>query len=213
MYPNDFAPEPPPPLIDPTLLAMLVLLVVALVAFALWLGQHLEGRAQERRGTEAAKELWKAVAKAAHAANAARGDDLIGKAGALRQTVEDRLGPVLVVAGPLVSRFDALKNALEGKACAADDHSEHGHGDHEAHEAGGSTISIHQPRKVVIRNGEPAHGGHGGHEHPPAADPRVSPREVRAAVTAFREWWGEEGARVRELRRAQAALNGGPLPK
>ena len=211
MYPNEFPPEPPPPVIDPTLLAMLVLLVVAVAALCLWLGQYLEARGAARRSEDAADGIWQAVNKVANAANDARGDGLIGKAGELRQTIDRELGPVRLFGGDLAREAGALGDALDGKA---DD----GHGGsthdtaHEEHSKG-STISIHHPSKVVIRNGEPANGDHGTHDDHGPGEARLSPREVREAVTNFREWWGDKAARIAELRRAQAALNGGPLPK
>lgn len=209
MYPNDFTPEPPAPAIDPTLLAMLVLLVVAVAALALWLGHYLEARGRERRSEEAADDLWKAINKAADAANDARGEALIGKAGALRETIDRQLGPVRLFGGRFSREADALGDALDGKA--PDHHATAHDAAHEEH-ASGSTISIHHPSKVVIRSGESGHdnGHHGDHG---AGEARLSPREVREAVTNFREWWGDKAGRIDDLRRAQAALNGRPLPK
>lgn len=209
MYPNEFVPEPPPPAVDPTLLAILVLAVIALVAFACWLGQFLEARGRERRARDAAKDIWTKINDAAKAAHDARGEALIGKAGDLRDEIDKHLGPARKFAAPETSEIDNLVAALEGKPHPSHEHEA---GDHDEHHGASSTISIHQPRKVVIRQSQ---GGHEEADHGTHGDdePKLSLRDTRSAVTAFREWWSREHERIEELQEAQAALNGSRLPK
>lgn len=221
-FPADRAFEPVQPevflWVDPLIIGALLLAALLIGAFGWWLG-----RTQASNDPDAAESIWKAIDDAAKAAMKADNHGIAGKAQALRDVVDRRLGRTLKLAGGL--KLKALDEALKGRGPAAG-HG-HGHGGHggghpphdahppvehaDSHGAGGATANV---TIVTVTPAAPApshtpHSGHAPHT-PDHRDLTAEERNnaLRLAVADLNEHWRNKTARIAELRAAHAELGG-----
>lgn len=221
--------------LSPALVLVLLLLGAAAFLGGLWLGRR------RRPAEDATADVWKAIDGACQAAMKANSDALPDKARALRQAVEDRLGPVLRLSDGLAKPVKALDEALKARVAVdpADkpSHGDHGHGP--GHGAAPAAVTVVSNSHVVIKDGraaakphedkpgdhDGAHGpatkdGHHGpakpHEPPRMRDMTVEERAdaLRRAVSRLNDHWCQKAVRLAELRAARRALiRTAPLPK
>lgn len=209
MYPTDFPIEEPAPLLDPTLLAVLVLVVLALVAVSFWLGQVWNGRASRRIHEQACRDIHQYVARRCEAARKAGRHEVFARAGELQDGIQRALGPLLALGGPVAALAEDLRRACDGQPAAreAEGH-DAAHG--EAHAAPPpSQVSIHRADTVIIQGAAEGHGEQGGHAPEPGG---LKPAALREAVHAFADHWARPET-LAELRRLQASLTVPNLPK
>lgn len=232
-YGADFANADPAnaPLDAPILLGagpMLWGALVLLLLAALLLGWYLGARSGPKDG-DATASIWKAVDKAAKDAMRADDNALRGRAQALLDTLDKRLGKTLALAGGkdgLTGVVAALRGAVSGRRPDAhghghgdhghdhkpDDHKSDGHGDkHDDH--GDASSASASAANIVINVSQtaprPEKPGHDHGHHPPRdMTVREQTDALRLAVAAFNEHWRHEGARVREMRGALSELSG-----
>lgn len=234
MYQSEFPVDTPVPIFDPTLLAGIALVVLAVAILTFYLGKHVGGRGRDDRWREVPKTIHEAIkAKCVTAASAPSGE-LFYKAQDLVEEVQRRIGPVLTFGGPCAKALKGVQEALKGEpaeekpqdkpkgAHGAKKDDKHGHDD----EHGGGHGGGHKPEaelelaaaNVTILGGqtlvltghrpgnEPAHD-HDKHkeEEPKVLDHKDYSRQVRMAVVEFSDFWSR-GDCLNELQRCQAAL-------
>lgn len=223
-FPADRAFEPVEPevflWVDPLIIGALLLAALLIGAFGWWLG-----RTRANRDPDAAESIWKAIDDAAKAAMKADNHGIAGKAQALRDVIDRRLGKTLKIAAGL--KLKALDEALKGRG-PADGHGHghaHGHGGHAAHAAhapteaaeghGSGAVSAAAAANVTIVTVTP--GTATTHEppvhppHPPEHRELTAGERnnaLRLAVAELNEHWRDKAARVAELRAAHAELSG-----
>lgn len=216
---------------DPLLWGALALLLLA----ALMLGWYLGARSRSNEG-DATASIWKAIDRAAKDAMRADDNALRGRAQALLDVIDRRLGKVLVLAcgretlapgkESLVGCVAGLRAAAEGRRPDPHGHDDpghdHDHGDDHGHgaghddgHAGGSSPASASAANITINVSQtaprPEKSGHDhGHGHHPPREmtAREQTDALRLAVAAFNEHWRHEGARVREMRGVLAELSG-----
>lgn len=214
---------------DPVLWIALLMLLLA----ALLLGWFMGARSRGREG-DATGSIWKAIDKAAKEAMKADDNALRGKAQALLDTLDRRLGKTLSLAGGesgLTGCVAALRGAVAGRRPeparphGGPDHGEHAHEAHERDDHGSSDDHGHDDKpagaaasaaNIVInvsqtapRPEKPDHRpGHDHHRPPRDMTAREQTDALRLAVAAFNEHWRHEGARLGELRGALTELSG-----
>jgi hypothetical protein len=209
---------------DPVLWGALALLLLA----SLMLGWYLGARSRSDEG-DATASIWKAIDKAAKDAMKADDNALRGRAQALLDVIDRRLGKTLALAGGkdgLAAAVAALRNAIAGRRAEAHGghgHDDHGHGhDHDDHKAdhhgdkhddhGETPSTAASAANIVINVSQTApRPDKPGHDHPhPPRDMTVREQTdaLRLAVAAFNEHWRHEGPRVRDMRAALAELSG-----
>jgi hypothetical protein len=208
---------------DPLLWGALLLLLIA----ALMLGWYLGARSGPRDG-DATASIWKAVDKAAKDAMRADDNALRGRAQALLDTLDRRLGRTLSLAGGkdgLTGCVATLRGAISGRRPEAHGHADHDHGHghgHDDHRAAGhgdrpddhgEPSTSASAANIVINVSQtapkPEKPGHDTGHHPPREmTAREQTDALRLAVAAFNEHWRHEGARVREMRGALTELSG-----
>lgn len=200
--------------------------ILLALAAALLLGWYMGARSNTRR-PDAAHAIWKDIHDAARSAMGADDNALKGRAEALLNVVDGRLGKTLTLAGGLSDSLGEMRDAVHGRR-PADSHG-HGHGHKPGQDHG------HDAGHGAAAHG-PAHDAAGGHEAHPAAAPAVTinvhagsagghpPEEtlaheprgltvreqtnaLRLAVAAFNQHWRDESARVAALRAAHAELS------
>lgn len=214
MYPSDFPAEAAPPLLDPTLLLVLVLIVAALVAVAFWLGQLHNARALAGQQARACAEIHDFVSRRCQAAMRAGRHEVTGQAAKLNEAIRQALGPLLDLGGPTATLAASLEAACHGRPVEA--HAD-GHEPAEGHGSEGETageastrVRIDRAENVIIQGGAHDHGGDSGHG--PKGPAGVDPAAVRAAVAAFSDHWSQPRI-VEELKALQHRLNAPNLPK
>lgn len=232
MYQSEFPVDTPVPIFDPTLLAGIALVVLAVAILTYFVGKHVGGRGRDERWREAPKTIHEAIKAKCVAATSAPSGELLYKAQDLVEEVQRRIGPVLAFGGPAAKALKGITEALKGepveekdkeKAKGAhggkkDDKHGHGHGHDDGHghkpevelERAAANVTILGGRTLVLtgHRQEPDHGhGHDEHEdeEPKVLDHKDYTRQVRMAVVEFSDFWSR-GDCLNELQRCQAAL-------
>lgn len=224
-FPADRVYEPVQPevflWVDPLIIGALLLAALLIAAFAWWIG-----RTQAGREPDAAESIWKAIDDAIKAAMKADNHGIAGKAQALRDVIDRRLGKTLKLAGGL--KLKALDEALKGRAPADG----HGHGG--GHAPGGHAAhAAHTPSEVADGHGTGSASAAAAAAnitivtvtpgtattHEPPVHPPHTPEHreltasernnaLRLAVADLNEHWRDKAARIGELRAAHAELSG-----
>jgi len=230
VYQSEFPVDTPVPIFDPTLLAGIALVVLAVAILTYFVGKHVGGRGRDERWREAPKTIHEAIKAKCVAATSAPSGELLYKAQDLVEEVQRRIGPVLAFGGPAAKALKGITEALKGetveekdkeKAKGAhggkkDDKHGHGHDDGHGHkpevelERAAANVTILGGRTLVLtgHRQEPDHGhGHDEHEdeEPKVLDHKDYTRQVRMAVVEFSDFWSR-GDCLNELQRCQAAL-------
>lgn len=219
-YPADFPAErafdPVQPevflWVDPLIIGALLLAALAIGLFGWWLGRN-----QASHDPDAAEDIWKAIDDAAKAAMKADNHAIPGKAQALRDVIDKKLGRTLKLAGGL--KLKALDEALKGRGPADGHGHSHaaahgGHGSHPPAEGGdghgGSPAAAANVTIVTVT--PPAVAPHAGHapHHPEHRDLTADERNdaLRLAVAAINEHWRHKADRIAAIRAAHAELSG-----
>ncbi len=194
MYQSEFPVDTPVPIFDPTLLAGIALVVLAVAILTYHIGKYVGGRGRDDRWREVPKTIHEAIKAKCVAATSAPSGELFYKAQDLVEEVQRRIGPVLAFGGPCAKALKGVTEALKGeppeekpkdkdkpKGGKKDD--KHGHdahgGGHDAHGVGhkaetelelaAANVTILGGQTLVLtghRPGpEPDHGhGHDDHE-------------------------------------------------
>lgn len=195
MYPSDFSPADSaitpvdPPLLlglEPVLVLMLVLLLLAVAAGMFMLGRRQATQDGGSDADRAPEEIHRAILLASLAAMAASSNDLKARAVALRNAIDAYLKPVIVVGTGVSGPIKALDEALKGEikeapkatvaASKPGDGHEHGHDKPAAHHpsAAAAPATINQ----IYIGGPPASSTGGDHsgDPRPGAEVRPAPR-------------------------------------
>jgi hypothetical protein len=235
VYQSEFPVDTPVPIFDPTLLAGIALVVLAVAILTYYLGKHVGGRGRDERWREVPKTIHEAVKAKCVAATSAPSGELLYKAQDLVEEVQRRIGPVLVFGGPCAKALKGVTEALKGEPPEEkpkekdktkgppgkkDDKHGHGHGHDDGHghghksetelELAAANVTILGGHTLVLtgHRPEPDHGhGHDEHEgeEPKVLDHKDYSRQVRMAVVEFSDFWSR-GDCLNELQRCQAAL-------
>ncbi|EJL37236.1 hypothetical protein PMI01_00772 [Caulobacter sp. AP07] len=232
MYQSEFPVETPVPIFDPTLLAGIGLVVLAVAVLAYFVGKHVGGRGRDERWREVPKTIHEAIKAKCVAATSAPSGELLYKAQDLVEEVQRRIGPVLAFGGPCAKALKGVAEALKGepveekpkdKAKDAhggkkDDPHGHGHGHDDGHggarketelELAAANVTILGGQTLVLTGHRPGHEPGHGHdkpeEEPKVLDHKDYSRQVRMAVVEFSDFWSR-GDCLNELERCQKAL-------
>ncbi len=218
------APLDPPIVVgaDPVLWIALGLMLLAAGLFGWWLGVRTATRDGDATAT-----IWKSIDAAAKEAMKADDHALRGRAQALIETLDRRLGRTLAVAGGragLTQRVEGLRAALDGRPSPEhgqghgahggpdNPHAPGGHDDAPARDdhGGGAphASAIASAITINVSGAQTQGGGDGPHHRPREMTVREQTDALRLAVAAFNEHWRPQGTRVGELRGALAELSG-----
>jgi hypothetical protein len=149
VYQSDFPVDTPVPIFDPTLLAGIALIVLAVGVLTFYIGRHFGGRGRDERWRDVPKTIHEAIKAKCVAAASAPSGELMFKAQDLVEEVQRRIGPVLAFGGPCAKALKGIQEALKGEP-PEDKAKDKPHG---AHPKGG-----HGKK-------EDKHGHGGGHGH------------------------------------------------
>lgn len=223
MYPLEFPVENAAPVLDPTLLALAGLLVLALVIVAFCCGSWWRARELGHSRAHVCEDIYDAIARAADKAAGARRAEVIARCGDLVQVLERTLGPVIRLGGDVAHFHGRLKAGLHPEA-AHEPPPRPRTDSFEPASAGvtntiGAHATVHQTFISGHGDGTADHGdrghGRGAHDggHATAHEGRggkdrdsVDIATARAAALAFRDYWSERAERLDDLRAAQSAL-------
>ncbi|MFN4288631.1 MAG: hypothetical protein ACK4E3_09070 [Brevundimonas sp.] len=215
MYPLEFPVENAAPVLDPTLLALAGLLVLALVVVAFCSGSWWRGRELGHSRAHVCEDIYDAIARAADKAAGARRPEVIARCGDLVQVLERTLGPVIRLGGDLAHFHGRLKAGLHPEAAyeppprpRIDSHAPASTGVTNtigAHAVVHQTFISGEPRDEA-GHGERGHGEKGRGDSDDRGKDSVDIATARAAALAFRDYWSERAARLDDLRAAQKAL-------
>lgn len=235
MYQSEFPVDTPVPIFDPTLLAGIALVVLAVAILTYYVGKHVGGRGRDERWREVPKTIHEAVKAKCVAATSAPSGELLYKAQDLVEEVQRRIGPVLTFGGPCAKALKGVTEALKGEpvedkpkdadkpkgAHGGKNDDKHGHEDpHVGGRGGGhketelelaaANVTILGGQTLVLtghRPGREPDPGHDAHEEeePKVLDHKDYSRQVRMAVVEFSDFWSR-GDCLNELQRCQAAL-------
>ena len=114
MYQSEFPVDTPVPVFDPTLLAGISLVALAVAILAYYVGKHIGGRGRDDRWREVPKVIHEAIKAKCVAAASAPSGELLYKAQDLVEEVQRRLGPVLMFGGPCAKALKGMQEALKG---------------------------------------------------------------------------------------------------
>ena len=236
MYQSEFPVDAPVPIFDPTLLAGIALVVLAVAILAYFIGKHVGGRGRDEKWREAPKTIHEAIKAKCVAATSAPSGELLYKAQDLVEEVQRRIGPVLAFGGPCAKAIKGVTEALKGdpveekptdkdKAKGAhgkrDEKRGHGHGHDDGHggyghkpetelELAAANVTILGGQTLVLashRPGDEPDQGHGEHEDD---EPKVLDHKdySRQVRLAVVEFsdFWSRGDCLNELQRCQAAL-------
>lgn len=225
MYPLEFPVESAAPVLDPTLLVLAGLLVLALVIVAFCCGSWWRARELGHSRAHVCEDIYDAIAKAADKAAGARRSEVTARCGDLVQVLERTLGPVIRLGGDLAHFHARLQAGLHSGA-ARKPPPRPRIDSHEPASAGvtntiGAHAVVHQTfisghGDGAADHGERGHGEHdGGHDEGKGGRDRdsVDLSTARAAALAFRDYWSERAERLDDLRAAQKALLTHPAPR
>ena len=194
MYQSEFPVETPVPIFDPTLLAGIALVVLAVAILTYYVGKHIGGRGRDDRWRDVPKTIHEAIKLKCVAATSAPSGELFYKAQDLVEEVQRRIGPILMFGGPSAKALKGVIEALKGEPIEDkpkdkdkpkgghdkkdDKHGGHGHGHGDAHgashksetelELAAANVTILGGQTLVLTGHRPAHEpehGHGHEEH------------------------------------------------
>jgi hypothetical protein len=228
VYQSEFPVETPIPIFDPTLLAGIALVVLAVAVLTYFVGKHVGGRGRDERWREVPKTIHEAIKAKCVAATSAPSGELLYKAQDLVEEVQRRIGPVLAFGGPCAKALKGVAEALKGepveeksKEKAKDAHAgkkddPHGHDDgHDGArketelELAAANVTILGGQTLVLTGHRPGHEPGHGHdkpeEEPKVLDHKDYSRQVRMAVVEFSDFWSR-GDCLNELELCQKAL-------
>uniref|UniRef100_B0T2R7 Uncharacterized protein n=1 Tax=Caulobacter sp. (strain K31) TaxID=366602 RepID=B0T2R7_CAUSK len=115
MYQSEFPVDAPVPIFDPTLLAGIALVVLAVAILTYYVGKHVGGRGRDDRWREVPKTIHEAIKAKCVAATSAPSGELLYKAQDLVEEVQRRVGPVLMFGGPCAKALKGVQEALKGE--------------------------------------------------------------------------------------------------
>jgi hypothetical protein len=115
VYQSEFPVDTPVPIFDPTLLAGIALVVLAVALLTYYVGKHVGGRGRDDRWREVPKTIHEAIKAKCVAATSAPSGELLYKAQDLVEEVQRRLGPVLMFGGPCAKALKGVQEALKGE--------------------------------------------------------------------------------------------------
>ncbi|MBO9708446.1 MAG: hypothetical protein J7521_09560 [Caulobacter sp.] len=233
MYQSDFPIDTPVPIFDPTLLAGIALIVLAVGVLTFYIGKHFGGRGRDERWRDVPKTIHEAIKAKCVAAASAPSGELMFKAQDLVEEVQRRIGPVLMFGGPCAKALKGIQEALKGEPPEDKDKSQgahpkvghakkddrHGAQGHDEGHGGKSEVELElAAANVTILGGQtlvltshrpPPEPGHDHHEPEEDAtkvlDHRDYARQVRMAVVEFSDFWSR-GDCLNELQRCQRVL-------
>jgi len=119
VYQSEFPVETPIPIFDPTLLAGIGLVVLAVAVLTYFLGKHVGGRGRDERWREVPKTIHEAIKAKCVAAASAPSGELLRRAQDLVEEVQRRIGPVLAFGGPCAKALKGVQEALKGEPAEA----------------------------------------------------------------------------------------------
>jgi len=235
VYQSEFPVETPIPIFDPTLLAGIALVMLAVAVLAYYLGRRAGGRGRDERWRDVPKTIHEAIKAKCVAAASAPSGELLHKAQDLVEEVQRRIGPVLAFGGPCAKALKAVTEALKGEPLddkpkdkdrpkglpggKPDDPQGHGKGHDHGHggphknaelELAAANVTILGGQTLVLTGHRPGHEPDPGHDKPEDDAPKVLDhrdysRQVRMAVVEFSDFWSR-GDCLNELERCQKAL-------
>lgn len=218
--PSDY-PIDPIFAINPVLVLVLGVVIIALTVAAFLLGRGFEQRRSSFDHRRSAEDIHTAIARYAIAAVKAPQGELISRVEALLAEIDGRIGPARSLASGSNSFIKALKDAVGGNAEKAPA---------KPAPAKESTVLVpawvsqHQDAGVATDVLTPAfvaqRAAVSEEKKPSAAEPLTMKEQLvrlRLAADEFSTWWcgshGAREARIQELVAAQKALcHTGPLP-
>ncbi len=214
MYPLEFPVENAAPVLDPTLLALAGLLVLALVVVAFCFGSWWRARELGHSRAHVCEDIYDAIARAADKAAGARRAEVIARCGDLVQVLERTLGPVIRLGGDVAHFHGRLKAGLHPEAAHEPLPRPRTDSFEPASAGVTNTIGAHATVHQTFISGEPRdEAGHGERGHATAHEDKggkdrdsVDIATARAAALAFRDYWSERAERLDDLRAAQSAL-------
>jgi hypothetical protein len=115
VYQSEFPVDAPVPIFDPTLLAGIALVVLAVAILTYCIGKHIGGRGRDDRWRQVPKTIHDAIKAKCVAATSAPSGELFYKAQDLVEEVERRLGPLLTFGGPCAKALKGVQQALKGE--------------------------------------------------------------------------------------------------
>jgi hypothetical protein len=210
VYQSEFPVDTPVPIFDPTLLAGIALVVVAVAILTYYIGKHVGGKGRDDRWRDVPKTIHDAVKAKCVAATSAPSSELERKAEELVEEVVSRIGPVLAFGGPCAKALKGITEAFKGeppedKSKDKDKDKTKGHGKkddkhggghggghddgHAAHGVKGETelelaaanVTILGGQTLVLTGHRPGHdAGHGDHEDEACECPPVLDRKEYA---------------------------------
>jgi hypothetical protein len=205
VYQSEFPVDTPVPIFDPTLLAGIALVVLAVAILTYYIGKHVGGKGRDDRWRDVPKTIHEAIKAKCVAATSAPSTELERKAEELVEAVQSRIGPILAFGGPCAKALKGITEAFKGeppeekskdkdkdKAKGAhgahgkkDD--KHGHGDgHDGHggksetelELAAANVTILGGQTLVLTSHRPGpDAGHGDHEDEACECPPVLDRK------------------------------------
>jgi hypothetical protein len=235
VYQSEFPVDTPVPIFDPTLLAGIALVVLAVAILTYYVGKYVGGRGRDERWREVPKTIHEAVKVKCVAATSAPSGELLYKAQDLVEEVQRRIGPVLAFGGPCAKALKGITEALKGEpveekpkdkdkskgAHGGKKDDKHGHDDGHGGHGGGhkpeteleraaAKVTILGGQTLVLTGHRPGHEPDHGHdeheeEEPKVLDHKDYSRQVRMAVVEFSDFWSR-GDCLNELQRCQTAL-------
>lgn len=200
MYQSEFPVDTPVPIFDPTLLAGIALVVLAVAILTYYVGKHVGGRGRDERWREAPKTIHEAIKAKCVAATSAPSGELLYKAQDLVEEVQRRIGPVLAFGGPAAKALKGITEALKGepveekpkdKEKAKGGHGahgkkddKHGHGHDDGHgghghksetelELAAANVTILGGQTLVLTGHRPGHDADHGHDEHEDEEPKV----------------------------------------
>jgi hypothetical protein len=154
VYQSEFPVDTPVPIFDPTLLAGIALVVLAVAILTYYLGKYVGGRGRDERWREVPKTIHEAIKAKCVAATSAPSGELLYKAQDLVEEVQRRIGPVLAFGGPCAKALKGITEALKGEPVEEKPQDKPAKGAH-----GGA----HGGKKDDKHGHGDGHGGHGTH--------------------------------------------------
>lgn len=115
MYQSEFPVDTPVPIFDPTLLAGIALVVLAVAILTYYIGKHVGGKGRDDRWRDVPKTIHEAIKAKCVAATSAPSSELERKAEELVEEVQRRLGPILAFGGPCAKALKGITEAFKGE--------------------------------------------------------------------------------------------------
>lgn len=222
VHQSKFPVETPIPILDPTLLLGILLMVLTVALLAYYVGKYDGRRTRDEHRRAVPKAIHEAIMAKCVAATSAPPSELLDRARALVEEVQWRIGPVLAFGGPCARALADMTEALTGEPVEEgrgvlvgkkDDKANLGHGGvHKEAELelatanaaipGGQTLAL-----AGLRPGfEPGQGSDRSKEEEAGIlDPKDYSRQVHMAVVEFSDFWSR-GDCLNELEHCQKAL-------